>query len=372
MSGLISCWSTIIESSLPLHCFHHPLLQWKMVIGPPSFSGPGQFHFMPTYADMARLYACPQTTIPPPPAPPQQTVGSSGAGGLDIDSLRSLLRETVQESISPLQSSMSTLEQRVLALEQKGVSPASAGRGQPTTCRSETAASHPTPPPPQRAHQPHAQNQPPQAQHIPTQRRPLSHTRSVPIPPRAHSRPPSEKPRDRSSPPTQDSDDLDSQYTKRMSRLVLGKFPEPLSRDEMHDAVNSLLALPDACRVLVRARYSAMATLVFQNPKQANDYLANFRLEERKVQGTKMFLAREKTMEQQRVGFVLREGRRQLVALGVESRAIELEERSCSLFVRRHAVVVVREGKVVISDSWEKHIGVDPEEFLRAIATSLG
>eukprot|EP00971_Amphidinium_carterae_P080987 1602251-Amphidinium_carterae.1 len=88
-----------------------------------------------------------------------------------------------------------------------------------------------------------------------------------------------------------------------------------------------------------------MATLVYENPKQAKDYLAKFRLEERKIKGAKIFLAREKTMEQQRVGYIVRESRRQMVALGV-GRDIELEERSCSLFVHRHAVVVVREGKV--------------------------
>eukprot|EP00971_Amphidinium_carterae_P329528 6462044-Amphidinium_carterae.1 len=342
--------------------------------GSPNFAGPCPFHFMPSYADMARHYACPQPPTPPPPAPPpqQQAFCSAGKGGLDIDSLRALLRETVQESISPLQSSMSTLEKRVLALEQKETEhdstflvPPVAGKGE-ASARSACAATPPWPHPP-------AQNQTQYVQQVPPMRRPSSHSRSVPIPEkRAHSRPASGKPRDRSTPPTQDTDDMEPHHTKRMSRLVLGKLPEPLSRDEMYEKVNSLLPLPEDCRVLVRARYSTMATLVFPNPKQANDYLALFRQEERKLQGSKIFLAREKTMEQQRVGYILRESRRQMVELGVDGRAIELEERSCSLFVRRHAVVVVRDGKVVISDSWEKHVAADPEEFLQAMGTSLG
>eukprot|EP00971_Amphidinium_carterae_P248745 4937691-Amphidinium_carterae.1 len=194
---------------------------------------------------MARLYASPQPPTPPPPAPPpRQSFGNSGAGGLDIASLRSLLRETVQESISPLQCSLSTLEKRVLALEQRDAPQTCTGKGVAAACTGGKSAA--SPPPPQLARPAHAPTQPTQAQ-----RRQPSNNRSVSIPPmRTRSRPPSDTPRQRSSPPTKESEDLDSQHSKRLSRLVLGKVPEPLSRDEMYDAVNSLLVLPDACRVL--------------------------------------------------------------------------------------------------------------------------
>eukprot|EP00971_Amphidinium_carterae_P346209 6487540-Amphidinium_carterae.2 len=159
---------------------------------------------------------------------------------------------------------------------------------------------------------------------------------------------------------------------RRAARLVIGRFAPPLAKQEVLDAINDVCVLPRECFVLQRSLYSVMSTIVFPSADAASTYLNEFRSQPRYHGEARLFIGREKTLQQQRLGFVLRESRRQMESQGVPKKTVEIEERSGSIFVNRMVVAFVKDGELQVTREWSRQLTISHNDFLAAMSSSLG
>eukprot|EP00971_Amphidinium_carterae_P297783 5916451-Amphidinium_carterae.2 len=280
--------------------------------------------------------------------PDQNSTGLSG--GLDLSVLRTLLRETVNESMASVHSSISTLEQnvqrsvssleaRVCALEQANRTQSTdAPRTQDMAAASEQPSSGPRP-------------------------------RSVDHEPRRGGLVQRGAPRARSLPRNQGSTVAFSVNTQgstnpepaaqewRKRTVVLSGFDTKRTIQEYKAIASSQLNLPEGARVLTRAKFSITCNVELESPEHAKALIDSFRQQARVVDNKRIFANPSLSLHPAaaRRGWMVRTARRVLLSHD-DKLQLSICTRSDTLYLRREEIFYVRGDQVFFTDSWPSHV----------------